>query len=99
VSTPDEIADALEAAAGYIEVHGWCHEGMFDDDGAVCPIYALSIVCGPNTELAWVAYEIARQKADGQLVAWNEANGRTRLEVIDLLRLAAKDVRAKAVPT
>lgn len=40
------IADRLDAAADYIEEHGWARGSYEEPDGRVCAIGALRIQCG-----------------------------------------------------
>lgn len=86
----DQVADVLEAAADYIEEHGWCQGHYWDgtDAGAVCIQGALSAIPG---RIHTANRALARE--DGVVTRWNDTPGREQWEVDQLLRTTAKKIR------
>lgn len=93
MSTPTEVADALDAAADYIEVHGWCQGAFRTDDGKVCAIHAIVEVASAKRAVMLGAASALSAFVGGVLV-FNDEEGRTEFEVIDAMRLTAKDLRS-----
>lgn len=85
----DEVAQVLLDAADYIDKHGWCQNKLEDDDGRVCVMGALYRVNTP-----WSAYsKLFRHLSVNIKVLdvpfWNDAHGRTKEEVVSVLRKVA----------
>ncbi len=104
LAEPERVADRLDAAATHIERHGWAQGFMRSVDGRVCAMGALNAVTrdGNVTYLvgatAYLAREIGTtdELADLGVVEWNDADGRTRSDVLDAMRRAAKRARMDA---
>lgn len=82
----------LAEAAMYIDTHGWCQGDLKDAEGRVCVLKAVNNVCrrrAPKTFHAAIS-ELARRTGgplDGSSIAvWNDADGRTKNEVLAVLR-------------
>lgn len=94
--THESVSDVLDDAADYIEQHGWCQESM--DGTSRCLSMAMSEVA-PSDALWKSAFE-AVERAVGirgvSLICWNDHPGRTKQEVLDALRAAAKAERRLA---
>lgn len=72
-------------AADYIEKHGWCQALAFRKDAA-CLLYAIHKAAAGAGEIAGsLRHELAHRLCKG-LVEWNDTPGRTKEEVIALLR-------------
>lgn len=100
-------ADLLEKGADLLEVHGWGQGLYMDKEGRMCAVGALrraDSVASNNGANRTDAYYGARsalnratEAASGHSVTeWNDVEGRTAGEVIDLLKHTAKDLRNKA---
>ncbi|MGI8682037.1 MAG: DUF6197 family protein [Mycobacteriales bacterium] len=95
------VADVLDDAADYIETNGWCQKTMYAaGDGphpAACAMGAILrtapeghwFVGRAIDELAHTVGHTVRRSS----VAWNDDPDRTEQQVLDMLRLAAKDAR------
>jgi hypothetical protein len=112
ITNADISAIAEQAAAlvekGWCQNRGFKHD-ILGQIEAVCLGYALnmasSAVLGERAQEAsidqvWYAF-MARiaERSDGKhcyIPAWNDANGRTKQEVVDLALEVAKDYRIKA---
>lgn len=88
--------DVLLAAADVIECNGWCQDDAGRVGGPRCVLGALRQACLP--ELPGLAHAEAHGRlrtfvhasgASFDLIAWNDAPGRTAAEVIAALRGAA----------
>lgn len=102
-ATPTEVADVLESAADRLEVRGWCQNTLLDKGGANCALGAIFNFrwidemghslseCDDAMEAAH--YTLGAFVPDRNVVAWNNACGRTAYEVIDEMRRCAKNVR------
>lgn len=105
-----EQAAVFEQAAEILEERGWwqgSYEGPHGDlcvlgavntvaIGRICPEYA----AGPSHEFR-TEEELARTltvHAGYEISTWNDKEGRTAFEAIDLLKDTAKDLRNKAKP-
>lgn len=93
------VAEQLNAAADYIEEHGWCQNAYEDDNGGVCASGALREVgrqaFGPGgVGMFSVPYRLALtvvgRKLPAMLCDWNDEPGRTKEEVVAMFREAAK---------
>lgn len=97
----DAVSDSLLKAANYLEENSWCQHSLMSFNGAVCLYGALIQV---ETEHSWdvetrsaLPHPIA-EKAMGRIydtikidgVSFNDAPGRTKAEVVAVLRAAAK---------
>jgi hypothetical protein len=97
----NEVADLLDGAADIIERDGWCQKAL-ERDGAVCALGALNkaalgdayglLSSHPNGLLAFGALF----RRVGMLHLWNNEPERTKQEVLDEFRKAAKHERAAA---
>lgn len=84
----EPIAVALDAAADYIDEHGWCQHTPNNEAGAVCIEGALCRVAG-TWEARWLLVKDLGTAAN----VWNDMPGREQWEVTELLRDTAKKVR------
>lgn len=92
--------EVLEAAAEYIEQHGWIKYRASNNDGNVCTLGALASVCGWERSMNYSAVPrlLDYQEAQGLLQniihssigEWNDEPKRTEQEVLDTLQKAAK---------
>lgn len=92
--TPKEV---MEQAVILIETNGWFGKGGSKHPKEVCLVYALSRVSGYPTDMFksefHEAYRILLSivpKEFKELIRWNDAEGRTKEEVIELLRKGIK---------
>lgn len=97
--TPDSVAQVLEDAADYIEVKGH-HKGDYvnGSTGAVCAMGAIYRTTKYETrEAMWVQGSAVKALMGRipfpSIPRWNDAPERTAHEVIDELKLTAKDIR------
>lgn len=82
----------LARAAELIEEHGWCQGGFYDDQGRMCVDFALLMAEATSNERARrLLTDELRRRGDRErsVVEWNDAPGRTQLEVLAVLRAAA----------
>jgi hypothetical protein len=86
----DEIGTALIKAADYIEKYGWCQHSH-SKAGTVCLWGAICEANGGDGRLCDDAYDKVETFLQNPIGAinWNDAPGRTKDEVIALLRKAA----------
>lgn len=98
-----EVADALDKAAEVIETRGWFQGDLYangEDDGAcaVCAWGALIVAkkAGGDSEHSTMRERSAIRAVTGvaALANWNDTPGRTKDEVIAVLRAAAEAERA-----
>ena len=75
----------LHRTADYIEHHGWCQRRTVNDKGEVCIIGALNCVI-TDKHTYYTAEAYLRQKVGSRVVRWNDQPGRTKEEVLALLR-------------
>jgi len=79
--TADELAqEALRRIPALLDAHGWCQGFDHDSDGAACLRGALLDVTPPGQVRAY-AWERLTWQVDGNIVDWNDADGRTVGEV------------------
>ncbi len=98
-------SDVLDAAADYIEEHGWVQGQYANLDGAVCVSGAICAIltgdpCGyktgfkspfrPSPEKIFLECNQIYTESIGD---WNDAPGRTKEDVVSGLRLAGKKSR------
>jgi hypothetical protein len=89
----DQVADVLDDAADLIERGGLVKEALYDGEGAFCSVGALYEVCS-TPSLRMDAYTAIYSFTGGCSVAdWNNAPERTKQQVLDTFRLAAKRER------
>ncbi len=85
-----QVSLSLLAAADYLEKHGWCQYIMEDSKGRTCILGAILLaskkrsVLNSPVELALVEY------LNDSVVSWNDAEGRTQKQAIEMLRTAAQ---------
>jgi len=102
----NEVADVLDGAADVIERDGW-HQGHYYIPGeGVCAIGAFAQATGlrhPDIEdrgfgprRALAGHLGFDPDYAGPIIRWNDAPERTKQEVLDALRKAAKHERAAA---
>lgn len=108
MTTPTTVPEVLDAAASYIEEHGWNQGSYRNDEGGVCAEGAIRLVCGASLDgLAQRSGDIQLTLAatgaleseidpDGEIMlpSWNDIPGRTAAEVVAKLRATAEAVRA-----
>lgn len=83
----------LNAAADYIEEHGWCQHAL-QFEGRVCVFGAINAAtCGDPGSLDALAPDIIVRLRDTtgtcNIASWNDARHRTKEQVIWALRKAA----------
>lgn len=99
---PRTVADVLEAAAKYLEEHGWTQDVFVTYDGCACAVGAIRLAAGggrheddethiqtnylSSTATAAVSKRLAPVSS---LLSWNDEPDRTADEVITLLREVA----------
>jgi hypothetical protein len=93
-----ETAETLEAAADYIDVHGWCQRDWITPTGQVCLDMALSEVTDHVSHCLDARNALIRYLKDigvnpPSYMNFNDMPGRTQGEVTDLLRTVAKQLR------
>ena len=93
------VADVLNGAAGLIERDGWCQRQYRDENGCRCLAGAIDAVAGEDPEFHWESTEDAVTVRARHAVAdvvgknwssWNDEPGRTKAEVVAVLRAAAE---------
>lgn len=88
---------AFLKAADYIEQHGWCQQVLQDMDGRVCLLGALSFVASGSLCSVRLVGQVGRYlkrtglTKRGTAVVWNDKPGRTKEEVVAVLRGAAME--------
>jgi hypothetical protein len=98
----NEIADVLDDAADYIEKHGWVQGAAFDDylhrTPAACAYGALSQVAADGQGRVLYAAQRDLEVFVGTrwIGEWNDDPARTKQEVLDAFRAAAKQQRRLA---
>src|SRR5688500_11199408 len=99
--TNEEIAQACDNGADYIETHGWCRNVLESPDGRVCLFGALQRGNGVMGDPHWVSREehlaslgvfaVSRHLAPTtDAISWNDNHASDQYEVIDALRGTAK---------
>lgn len=96
---PSSTAATLLAAANYLRTHGWTQGCNSDHDGRVCLLGAIvQSSTGDNGDAAIeaVAAELGVSVSTDcstfdvrSIAVWNDAEGRTTAEVVDVLERAA----------
>jgi hypothetical protein len=96
----DQVADVLDDAADLLERGGWI-QGALEDRGAHCALGALVDVDLENQHRYLARAALAKQvglnpdRAGNWLAAWNDDPLRTRQQVLDTFRAAAKQERMR----
>ncbi len=96
VIAPAEVTtrEVLDRAAGVLEERGWCQHSFFHRDGRVCAVGALAVACeqihAPRSVRGDAIYVLAALTHCDPTV-WNDTGGRTKEEVVGLLREAAEN--------
>jgi hypothetical protein len=94
----DQVADLLDDAADLLERGGWI-QGALEDRGAHCALGALVFADPFNQYRLRARAALAEQvglnpdRAGNWLANWNDAPLRTRQQVLDTFRAAAKQER------
>jgi len=94
LASPDVICRAnLEGAADIMEQRGHC-QGRFEDEGGrICTANAVALACGCHPHMVFYSPEgqaLTKFLRCGDICAWNNEPGRTKQEVVDALRGAAR---------
>lgn len=81
----------LKDAAAYIEEHGWCQGTIATADGRVCIVQSILQAANPpefDSAFALLAHRlgIRRYGCASKAGNWNDAPGRTKAEVLAVLR-------------
>jgi hypothetical protein len=84
----DEVGRQLINAADYIEKHGWCQNTYWDEQGRVCALGAIRRANALTRDANDAAFKMLRF-LDGSVHGWNDAPGRTKEEVVAVLRKVA----------
>jgi hypothetical protein len=93
---PEQVRKEAQAAADYIKKHGWC-QGAYRDGKKCCALGANRMAnrAHDNSPLIVAACEVLNIDSYS-LHKWNDAEGRTKQEVIDLYEsIANSDERKK----
>lgn len=90
---PEQVAATLEAAADYIDEHGWVQFEDHADSGAVCAEGAICEVTATWQEQGVIYGLFLDAGCPNGLYHWNDEPGREEWEVTELLRSTAKKVR------
>jgi Fe-S-cluster formation regulator IscX/YfhJ len=89
----DQVADVLDDAADLIERGGWIQNALYDHAGGFCSVGALYEIC-PTDFPRWRTYAALRSVIGGRSLAeWNNDPSRTKQQVLDAFRAAAKQER------
>jgi hypothetical protein len=106
-----ESYEILESAAAHIERHGWVQNILVGWDGSMCAMGAMFMVSEYKDDLLpamralcavlnrpcdALTNEMAYQFAQFEIVNWNDARGREKLDVVIALRQAATNERVRA---
>lgn len=87
ITDPQEI---LNAAADYLEEHGWRNDGEIGDNGECCAVNAMKKIAGGITagyDAAWLC--LAKSLGVGYISEWNDKQP-DAATVIAAMREAAK---------
>ncbi len=89
---PEPWQEVLFDAADLLERRGWCQKHLVDIKGRRCIIGAMTDVW--NVCKHWDMSVVAQAQNKlteivGPVVEWNDAEGRTKEEVVGILRYAA----------
>lgn len=89
MSVAPEVRDVLLGAAEVIAERGWCQGRYLDSSGAVCIEGSLRRAAQPSHDHLFEACLAVDRNVGRDIVAWNDAPGRTAEEVIAKLREVA----------
>jgi len=86
-----KASEVLRNAAQYLETHGWCQHAM-QYKGRVCLFGAIRAVnrCSELSVELEITNRLRKTIRHTQVTSWNDATGRTKQEVIDVLNKAAR---------
>lgn len=88
----EEVADVLDSAANWLDKHDWVQGVLFSGENSACMVGATFLVEKDATRRV-----LAQERLGNYLVStpaiWNDQPGRTKQEVLDALRGAAKQER------
>lgn len=84
--------DYILKAEELIERVGWVQGALRDSTGRVCLVGALYAACSfaANDPYRAAYNRLMKFSGSGNLAAWNDAPGRTKAEVLELLAEAAE---------
>ena len=103
-----ETADILEKAAEVLEIRGWTQNTYEDAEGQVCAVGAIRVVAWGHSRWSGtgaIDYQVAGMAQAAMsahlgvrdlAIEWNDSPERTKEEVIDAFKHAAKDLRNNA---
>jgi hypothetical protein len=91
----DEAGKILLDTADYIERHGWCQNVYQNGLGNVCIMGALSRIVHrpvqlPEGRIMEILPRLTKYLGVTRVDSWNDAPGRTKEQVVDALRGAAR---------
>ena len=86
VKVLDEVGRKMHQAADWLEQHEWCQRFSCDAYGARCMAGALNLFFPAGHR---EALERVNAHTHCGIMCWNDREGRTKQEVIDMLRKAA----------
>lgn len=89
-----EIAPSLDKVADYIEHHGWRQGENDPQPGRVVLLGAIGYACTSDEEAATVRVYL-EEELEHDLDDWNDAVGRTKEDVVAMLRSEANRLRVK----
>jgi hypothetical protein len=92
----DQVADVLDDAADLLERGQWIQHLESDGQGGRCAFGAIEAVA-PSRVYACCAESVLLHTVDrsGNIASWNDAPGRTKQQVLDAFRAAAKQERMR----
>jgi hypothetical protein len=85
----DEASLHLLRAADYIQQHGWCQGKSFGPNETVCILGALDHTKGSRRHFRDAVDKLRSFIGGGAVNKWNDACGRTKDEVLHIMRKAA----------
>jgi hypothetical protein len=101
----DQVADVLDDAADWLETHRWIQDDLvIEHDKKVigaCSLGVLTQSVHPVSQRLTARDALARHLGidtrgdNGWLARWNDAQGRTKQQVLDAFRAAAKQERMR----
>ena len=96
--TDEQLADLVDDAADLIETDGWIQDAEHTDLG-YCMIGALRRASGFHIHMDGFSHfssaceAIMNRMRINDIATWNDHDGRTKQEVLDNMRLVAKELR------
>jgi len=82
------MKEHLAKARELLEEKGWCQGTLRDEQGRLCVTGAIIVSSGGYPRLAYKMTDILSKKLGEDLTHWNDTFGRTKEEVIALLKEA-----------